>query len=740
MEIYAKSYCSDGKKKGETLQEHSETLLNELQILRALYYDDINSIIQNDPDKDSFWEDLELACILHDLGKLSTPFQNKIRKKLKLSQNNELMFKEIPHNFLSPAFLTGLDNLNDIRFFTLFFSVAFHHDRKMDFNKEDLKEHIEKDLKNHFIEIKYWLEKRINNYSFNVPYLSYFGDLIAFKNKSNSFFNELKKKGRFIMLKGLLHRLDHSASAHISIEDYKLVDTSQKLLNYLKKRSDFVDLSDFQKEAIRYKNESVLLTASTGLGKTEFAINWIGENKSFYTLPLRVSSNSIFRRLEEIFKENVGILHSDSFSLFFEDDKLSIEENLNRYNLSKQLSKPIMVTTADQLFTSVFKWNGYEKIYSTLLYSKIILDEPQSYSPKTLAMIIRALEEISYYGGKFCYMSATNHPFIIKRLKSIATLLPPVYNFENKHKIHMKEGDLESFVPSIEKEYHHQKKILVIANTVKEAQNIFRKLDKNCNKKLLHSGFIQRDRTKKEKEIQNDFKEIKPIIWISTQIVEASLDIDYDILFTELATLDALIQRMGRIYRKRGRVIQNDDEPNILIACSSPSDNFYIYNKEICEFTKQEMYKYNDQILTEEIKQSIMNLVYNEERIIHTAYFKDFNNAYNLLAFGFETENKTEAQELFREITQITGIPIDIYKLNFSLIDDLIESIKNRNTNHLEKANFNKKLLSFSLSIPAWKAKKCIKLNSERKTDIYLIPGEYNFEEGLKYKEIDVFY
>lgn len=451
MEIYAKSYNEDGKKKGETLAEHTEAVLEELYIFRNLYEEDINSLLQDDAYKDSFWDDLELACIIHDLGKVSAPFQNKIRKALKLPIQDKAVLEEIPHNFLSPAFLTGLEKMNDFRFFTIFFSVAFHHDRKIEFDKNELIEVIEKDLKYNYRHIKSWLENLITDFSFSNPHKNYFNDLLDFVNNSNLSVNELKKTKRFILFKGLLHRLDHSASAHIPIEDQKLKDTSTKMLSYLKNQTSFVELSDFQKEAAKYRNENVLLTASTGLGKTEFAINWIGERKSFYTLPLRVSSNAMFVRLKKIFDDNVGILHSDSYNLIFENEYLSIEENLQRYYLSKQLAKPLMVTTADQLFTSVFKWKGYEKIYSTLFYSKIILDEPQSYSPKTLAMIIKALEEISSYGCKFCYMSATNHPFIINRLKAIATELPPVFNQENKHKICLNNGEIDNLLPEIEK-------------------------------------------------------------------------------------------------------------------------------------------------------------------------------------------------------------------------------------------------------------------------------------------------
>ena len=73
----------------------------------------------------------------------------------------------------------------------------------------------------------------------------------------------------------------------------------------------------------------------------------------------------------------------------------------------------------------------------------------------------------------------------------------------------------------------------------------------------------QEDRSFLEKQIM-DFSgdEQAKGIWITTQIVEASLDIDFDVLHTEMCTCDSLLQRMGRCNRK-GRYVPQ--EPNIII-------------------------------------------------------------------------------------------------------------------------------------------------------------------------------
>ena len=184
--------------------------------------------------------------------------------------------------------------------------------------------------------------------------------------------NDSKRK--FIFIKGLLHRLDHSASAHLPVEIERISNSKELLLNYLQVKSkerniQFDGLKPFQKEAEKLRNENILLTASTGKGKTEFAINWIGKDKAFYTLPLRVSVNAMHERFEKIFSDKkVGLLHSDSllyglekinnkFSECFTDSGYdsSLEEYIHNVKIARQFAMPLTITTADQLFTSVFK-------------------------------------------------------------------------------------------------------------------------------------------------------------------------------------------------------------------------------------------------------------------------------------------------------------------------------------------------------------------------------------------------
>lgn len=99
-------------------------------------------------------------------------------------------------------------------------------------------------------------------------------------------------------------------------------------------------------------------------------------------------------------------------------------------------------------------------------------------------------------------------------------------------------------------------KVLVICNTVSRAQEVYEKLrERNDSVWLLHSRFIRRDRNLLEQKIMEFSESDEAGIWVTTQIVEASLDIDFDILHTEMCTADSLLQRMGRCNRKGRRIL-----------------------------------------------------------------------------------------------------------------------------------------------------------------------------------------
>ncbi|EEP61026.1 CRISPR-associated helicase Cas3', partial [Sulfurihydrogenibium yellowstonense] len=485
-----------------------------------------------------------------------------------------------------------------------------------------------------------------------------------------------------------------------------------------------------------YKNKSVILTASTGMGKTEFALNWVAGDKAFYTLPVRVSVNSMYERISNIFgKDNTGILHANTTDFYLNQSK-NLEDNgievlINQVQSVRQLSMPITVSTADQIFLATLKYPGFEKIYATLTYSKVIVDEPQGYSPDTLAVIIKGLEEISNLGGKFCLMTATMHPFIKEHLKDKAEILEPVFNPEKKHKIKLVEKTVDEMVDFAIKEYQKGKKVLILTNTVRKAQEVYKILksqNQTIRVNLLHSLYIQKTKREKEMQIQNT---TEPVIWISTQIVEASLDIDYDLLITELSTADSLIQRMGRVYRKIGRTITPDSQPNIIICTKEPSGKGKVYDKEIMDYTLRELKNYDEKILTEEIKQEIVSNVFDLERIKNTNFYKKFDKNMKLLEYGFIADSKSEAQDIFRDIMNLSVIPKVIFDENQEKINALLEKIRQKDK--IEKIKAIGELNDFTVSAQFYRVKNIIPLDKE----IFLSDIPYDKELGFNLLDKD---
>ena len=126
------------------------------------------------------------------------------------------------------------------------------------------------------------------------------------------------------------------------------------------------------------------------------------------------------------------------------------------------------------------------------------------------------------------------------------------------------------------------KKVLIIVNTIKKAQQLYQELQ-NENVHLLHAHYLKKDRKILEDsilEFTDRNKNNDNGIWISTQIVEASLDIDFDILYTEMTSIDSLFQRMGRVYRSREYL---EEMPNVYIY-DNKNGRKYIIDEEIYDY------------------------------------------------------------------------------------------------------------------------------------------------------------
>lgn len=726
----------------ETIVKHTQELLQELDRLKR-----INGNIPN-----LSWDLLELACIYHDVGKINTKFQNKLFEKSKdinyLLEDIIPKVKNIPHGYLSCSLIPYTELLKDKEEKEILAQAVYYHHKRPPANPNDLKETILHDLPKYYPSFKeafpFLLAEPKANFK---PYLNR-----RIRKKRNQ-----EQAKQFVMVKGLLNKIDYAASAHIPVEI-----ANPGLGNYVDKfLADKYSSgrNELQNYLYEHQEENNIVIASTGIGKTEAALYWIEREKGFFTLPLRVSINSIYKRImNEMQFQEVGLLHSETETEYVENEIYSIDY----YERTKQWSMPLTISTLDQLVDFIFKEEGFEKKLAVLAYSKLVIDEIQIYSPKMLACLLFALKEITDIGGKFTIMTATFAPFLLDLMRQKLNIPfkqppPPFYKKVNeevivRHRIFVRNETLivEDILTNKD-----DKKILVIVNTVQKAQEVYDALKEERNDIFLfHSRFTKMDRKAKEAAIQEMGKVENKCsgIWITTQVVEASVDIDFDVLYTELSDLNGLFQRMGRVYRNR---ILDHERVNVFVydggndypSGISFKEKYSVVDSSIFEISKNALQEYRQpMVFTEELKMELIKNNYTTACLKESKYYKEVLEFLRILKSIQEYEDLDPRITNLREIFNEMIIPYSVYQDNQEEIDHLLlsynKTLRKKTTNEIkeERVKLRDELYGFTVDIPQYRAKNAKLLNREEKvlrigsyTSIRVIDFEYTSEVGLKY-------
>lgn len=745
----------------ETIIEHTEKLIKEYENIKNIY-GNINNIN---------WNLLKLACIYHDIGKMNTKFQNKIIKNIN-KQNEEQLnlledkledIEEIPHGYLSNAFIPIdylKDNFTEDEIKILYESIFYHHNREKLVGKRkiEIKEVITKDLSKYLDEFNY--SRIIKKESLDNKFMKYLRSRILLDNNiiNDDEDNNKNLAKKFIMTKGLLNKIDFAASGWISaeVEPGDLENSTESSIT--KHGFKLNKLQQFMKE---HKEENLIIKASTGIGKTEAALIWIGNNKGFFTLPLRVSINSIYDRV--ISKDKIGyekektaLLHSDSASEYMKREEDGCIDR-NYLDLTKQLSLPLTICTLDQLIGFIFKYEGFELKLATLSYSKLVIDEIQMYSPEMVAYLILALREINIMGGKFAIVTATFPPIFEYFMNYVN--IKEVDNYIKSTKPFLKEVDGKTMLRHKLKVYkeninskkiyeaYNKQKILVIVNTVGLAQKLYDELieydDIKDKVNIFHSRFIKKDREDKEERIfkdgqlNNEFEGI----WITTQVVEASLDIDFDVLYTELSDISGLLQRMGRVYRNR-ILDKNEANVNVFVGDknrpSGVNKESSVIDIDIFEKSKEVILKYDGLELDENEKMNMVDNVYSIENLMESKYFTTIKSTINTFS-DIQAYDLKKNEAKLRDISSETIIPKYIYENNKEYINGLIEDLDSEK-DFSKRILIKDKIMKNTVSIPASKIDSAKRkgaileeLEINKFESIKIFPCKYSVNKGLEY-------
>jgi CRISPR-associated endonuclease/helicase Cas3 len=357
----------------------------------------------------------------------------------------------------------------------------------------------------------------------------------------------------FAQVKTVLHLADWLASGKTTNPAVLFLEGGKSgVESYLRGREtdEGFSLRGFQRLAAKTSGEVLWLRAPTGTGKTEALLLWAGDTERLlYLLPTQATVNAMWRRLCKIYGDDrVALVHGRA-SYLLRKEKDWEEDPLDMRLFGSAFAKPVTVATVDQYLLAHLNGRHWEERRSLSRRAVIVLDEIHAYEPYTLGLLAEALGREAPF--RLALASATLPP-------SLLELFPKGELIEaegdlwcrTRHRLELREGCLEESLSEAVALARLGQTVLIVTNTIAQAQRLYQKLREEFGwepRHLLHARFTFRDRQAKEGQVEAPSP---GTIFIATQVVEVSLDISYDALITEVAPIDALVQRMGRVNRR----------------------------------------------------------------------------------------------------------------------------------------------------------------------------------------------
>lgn len=521
------------------------------------------------------------GAILHDIGKASPVFQKRLSPSYKRKETD----KPFRHEIASCFFLSLFDETIHSQLIDMI--IAHHKSIYNDARGKgivDLFENWEEEI------IEFHLQDWENWMPEALKIIEAFGISIhaipkdeAIKNFNKVFEycdSKIQDRG-YSEWRGLLMAADHFASA--IPENYEpLLDRLFKSpnLNFFNRQHELYPLS---LKTSQSDKKHTMVVACTGAGKTDYLFRRC-KGRVFYTLPFQASINAMYKRVKNDLKNDnsnldIRLLHASST---ISAKGASKEEKI----IQGHVGSSIKVLTPHQIAAIAFGTNGYEAMIADIKGCDVILDEIHTYTDITRAIVLKIIQVLNHLNCRIHIGTATMPSILYNRIidllgkENVLEIKLEDRELEkfNRHTIH-KISAWDNANSIIEDAVKKDKKILLVCNRVQNAQTQY----EACKTKypnipilLLHSRFKKSDREEKELLLMgldengtangNFNTSEKACIVISTQVVEVSLDISFDLMVTEAAPLDALAQRFGRINRKRTKDTIGSYKPIYVIA------------------------------------------------------------------------------------------------------------------------------------------------------------------------------
>ena len=461
-----------------------------------------------------------------------------------------------------------------------------------------------------------------------------------------------------------------------------------------------------------------ILEAPMGCGKTEAALastellaSKIGKKGLFFGLPTQATANGIFPRIRNwaetqsaVIYHSIHLKHgsAEQNKLFREIQRGIPEEGTDSGLIvhswfcdnKKACLADFVIATVDQMLMAALKRRHLMLLHLGLSEKVVVIDEVHAYDAYMNAYLERALQWLGAYHTPVILLSATLPAK--RRMSLVRAYLQKTFSdssFEENEayplltwtdgeeirqetlpfagtpkSINIRQCNSDDSIRLIRDAVNAGGCVGVLLNTVSRAQNFAASIRDEVTENVLlyHAQYILPDRVKKEEELLNKIGKTstpemrRGLVVVGTQVLEQSLDIDFDLLITDICPMDLLLQRIGRLHRHD----RKSDRPDGLKTpvCHVITDEYY---NEKSTGTKK---IYSEWLLKKTLEYMPSSIVIPEDisLLVQKVYSaKDKSSEYE--AYRKEIEKSKQKSAMF-----LLDVPDDT-------LDDTIHNILDRN-------------------------------------------------------------
>lgn len=375
-------------------------------------------------------------------------------------------------------------------------------------------------------------------------------------------------------------------------EALSIADLETALVNYLDGFKDQAhssllnrirsEILDHCRHAAESKPGIFSLTVPTGGGKTLSSLAFGLKHarihdlrRVIYVIPFTsiIEQNAaVFRKALAALGEGIVLEHHSNL-----DPDANHESTRSRL-AAENWDARIIVTTNVQFFESLHanRTSRCRKLHR-LARSVVILDEAQSLPVEFLDPCLRALEEmVAHYGSSVVLCTATQ-PAIVrneefkKGIQPPLEIIPdPVRLYERLRRVRVKRLPKITADKDLIGLLHSHSQVLCIVNTRRHARNLFDLLSNDDSRFHLSALMCPEHRKVILEQVKGRLRDQLPTRLVSTQLIEAGVDIDFPVVFRAMAGLDSIAQAAGRC----------DREGKLTAADEMPAGQLYIFEPE----------------------------------------------------------------------------------------------------------------------------------------------------------------